>query len=351
MFNSLSDTLGDQFVVLNTRPDPAPNRQWTVPWNEIRFRTITLPGNRINVGTGTVEFSRHVGSTLANLRPDAVVLNGWDMHASWATLPWARRRSVPLIGWIASTETAGKHRGSVSDSIRRRFLNRCSAAIVPGFAAQQFVHRLAPDLPCYRVSNAIDEPELRALGDPPSDGAALFLGELTHRKGLDLILDAAEDILNLFPRLIIAGDGPLREQVLAHAKRLPGLEYAGYVEGTGKTRLFERSAVALLPSRRDPWLLVAAEALVARRPVVLGPGVGATPDLRPLAGDAVRLMRTASPGDLVETARQVRGQVVAPEVRNAFRPTEQAAAMADAFRSAISRKRPGGTSPLARSVR
>jgi glycosyltransferase involved in cell wall biosynthesis len=337
VLNMLSEALGGELMVMHVRLDPTNDRQWAIAWDEVKFQTATLSGYRINVGSGTVELSYHVGSTLAEFRPQVVVLSGWDTHASWTALSWARRHGVPVIVWVASTQHAGKHRGWASDAARRYFLRRCAAAVVPGISAEAFVRKLAPSLPTYRVTNAIDEPDLRALGAPPRDGAALFMGALSRRKGVDLILEAAGDILTIFPRLIIAGNGPLRDEVVALAARLPGLEYAGFAEGRDKTRLFQQSSALLLPSRKDPWLLVASEALVARRPVVLGPGVGAIPDLQPIAGDAVVLMRAATPEELVNAARQVRDQVVPASLSEAFRPGEQAAAMAAAFRSTMSR--------------
>lgn len=199
VLNMLNEELGGELMVMHVRPGPARNRQWTIAWDEVKFQTTILPGYRVNVGSGTVELSRHVGSTVAKFRPQAVVLNGWDMHASWTALSWARPRGVPVIAWVASTQRAGKHRGSVSNAARRYFLGHCSAAVVPGISAEAFVRKLTPSLPTYRVTNAIDEPDLRALSAPPKDGAALFIGELSRRKGVDLILEAAEDILSIFP--------------------------------------------------------------------------------------------------------------------------------------------------------
>jgi len=333
LFNSLSDVLGGEFTLVLTRRDPTPNRLWTVPWSEVHCRVVVLPGHRLDIGRGTLEASRSVRSTLADLKPQAVVLGGWDVHACWAALSWAQRQGVPLVGWVESSRRTGKHRGAVSSTIRRRFLRACSAAIVPGVAAEAFVHQLAPALPCYHAPNSLDAPELRAIGAPPQRGAALFIGELSERKGADLVLTAAAEILEVFPRLIVAGDGPLRRDVIALAARLPGLEYAGFVEGREKTRLFEHAAVVLIPSRRDPWPLVACEALVARRPIVVGPGVGSLPDLQHVAGEAVSAMPTATPQDLVDAARRARGRGVPPELRAAFGPEAVAAAMAAAARS------------------
>jgi glycosyltransferase involved in cell wall biosynthesis len=182
----------------------------------------------------------------------------------------------------------------------------------------------------------VDAPDLRSLGAPSRQGAAVFIGELSYRKGADLLLAAAPQILQLFPRLIVAGDGPLRSAVVALAARLPGLEYAGFVEGRQKAAVFEEAAVILLPSRRDPWPLVACEALVGLRPIVVGPGVGSLPDLRQAAGEAVSAMPSDTAQDLVDAAMRVKGQAVPPRLRTAFLPETVAAAIAAAARSVIS---------------
>jgi glycosyltransferase involved in cell wall biosynthesis len=342
LFNSLSDALDGDFTLILTRQDRTPNRRWTIPWSEVRFRVIVLPCHRLDIGRGALEVSRGVGATLDDLKPQAIMLGGWDVQACWSALRWGRRRRVPLVGWVESSLGTGLHRGVVSSTVRYRFLKACSAAIVPGAASEEFVHQLTPGLPCHHAPNSVDVPDLRAIGEPSAGGAALFIGELSQRKGTDLVLAAAPQILELFPHLIMAGDGPLCSDVIALAERLPGLEYAGFTEGPQKTRLFEQSAVVLIPSRRDPWPLVACEALVGLRPIVTGPGVGSLPDLRQLAGEAVSAMPAATPQDLVDAAKRVKGQVVPSALRAAFSPESVAAAMAAAVRSVVSVGRPIG---------
>jgi glycosyltransferase involved in cell wall biosynthesis len=340
LFNSLSDALNGDFTLVLTRPDRTPNRRWTIPWSEVRCHVVVLPGHRLDVGRGIMEVSRGVRAALDDLKPQAILLGGWDVHACWSALRWARRSGVPLVAWVESSQGTGQHRGVISDTIRRRFLRACSAAIVPGVSSEAFVRQLAPGLPCHRAPNSVDAPDLRAIGQPSPDGAAVFIGELSERKGADLVLAAAPQILRLYPRLILAGDGPLRSEVIALASRLPGLEYADFVEGPEKARLFEQSAVILIPSRRDPWPLVGCEALVGLRPIVVGPGVGSLPDLRQAAGESVAAMSAATPQDLVDAIRRVKGRTVPPGLRAAFRPEAVAAAMAAAVRSVASVREP-----------
>jgi hypothetical protein len=79
--------------------------------------------------------------------------------------------------------------------------------------------------------------------------------------------------------------------------------------------------------------MVASEALVALRPIVAGPGVGALPDLQRAAGDAVSAMPAATPVDLVDAARRAKGRVVPLGLRAALGSDAAAAAMATAVRA------------------
>jgi glycosyltransferase involved in cell wall biosynthesis len=169
-------------------------------------------------------------------------------------------------------------------------------------------------------------PELRELPEPPADGHLLFVGELSPRKGFDLLLDAAPTLASEFGNVVVAGDGPLRSRTLAMARAGSGLRYLGFIEGAALAEAMASASILVLPSRRDPWPLVACEALVAGRPVVLGPGVGSKADLVSVAGDAVVSMKDATVGDLVAAARVARGRVVPKSARSAFAPQESAAA-------------------------
>lgn len=328
MFNRLADAFAGRFTLILTQPDSPGFRYWTVPWDDVTFQYLVLTGYRADVGSRTFGLSFGVGEALDRIDPDAIIVAGWDVHACWVALRWGRSRSVPVHAWVESSEHTGRWRGGPSNAVRRLFLSYCESAIVPGVAAEHFVHSLRPDLPCHHVPNSVDAPELRALDPPPQDGAALFLGELSSRKGADLLLSAAERLLSVFPEVVVAGDGPLRSAFASTACRLPGFAYVGYLEGADRARCMDRASVLLLPSRRDPWPLAACESLISRRPLVVGDGVGSRSDLAALAGDAVVTMRGHTAAGLVEAAERARRQVVPERLRWAFTPEQSASAMA-----------------------
>lgn len=75
-----------------------------------------------------------------------------------------------------------------------------------------------------------------------------YIGALDRTKGVHLLLDAAGHLAELGLGLRLAGDGRLREEVVAAARRHANVEWVGLVSGEGKTRFFEECDLGVVPS-------------------------------------------------------------------------------------------------------
>jgi len=106
------------------------------------------------------------------------------------------------------------------------------------------------------VPASVPEPD-----DPPH---VLFAGRLSREKGILDLVEAAGGL-----PLVVAGDGPLREQV-------PGA--LGMVPHDRLLPMYGRAAVVACPSHREGFGVVCAEAMAHGRPVVAG-AVGGLLDL------------------------------------------------------------------------
>ena len=100
----------------------------------------------------------------------------------------------------------------------------------------------------------------------------LMAGKLTHFKGVDVFLDAVAryeqqnaDVLTL-----IAGDGTLRQDLEAQAQQLglQKLHFLGNLSQEDLCRMYNCADVSVVPSRREPFGLVAVEAMACGTPVV-----------------------------------------------------------------------------------
>ena len=114
-----------------------------------------------------------------------------------------------------------------------------------------------------RVSpSGVELPE--RVGEPAEPPEVLFVGRLSAEKGILELVQAADGM-----KLVVAGDGPLRE-------RVPGA--LGFVPHHELGPLYERAAVVAVPSHREGFGVACAEAMAAGRPVVAS-AVGGLLDL------------------------------------------------------------------------
>jgi glycosyltransferase involved in cell wall biosynthesis len=112
------------------------------------------------------------------------------------------------------------------------------------------------------VGSGVDVPPfVREPAEPPE---ILFAGRLSAEKGILELLDAVDGM-----PLTVVGDGPLRERVPQAVGFVPHEQLGPY---------FERAAVVAVPSRREGFGVVCAEAMAHGRPVVAS-AVGGLTDL------------------------------------------------------------------------
>jgi glycosyltransferase involved in cell wall biosynthesis len=102
---------------------------------------------------------------------------------------------------------------------------------------------------------------------------ALAFGRLTHKKGFDLLLKAFAQSAAEEPDidLIIAGEGEEQQALIQQARQL-GLERRVHFRGQANpeevVRLLNGCRFVVVPSRREPFGIVALEALAAGKPLL-----------------------------------------------------------------------------------
>jgi glycosyltransferase involved in cell wall biosynthesis len=112
------------------------------------------------------------------------------------------------------------------------------------------------------IPSGVDVPD--AVAEPDDPPHVLYAGRLSEEKGVLDLVEAARGL-----PLVVAGDGPLRDQV-------PGA--LGWVGHDRLLGLYEQAAVVVCPSRREGFGVVCAEAMASGRPVVAS-AVGGLRDL------------------------------------------------------------------------
>ncbi len=229
---------------------------------------------------GKLDSIRKLARLLREDPPDAL-LTAKDHAAKVAVL--ARRLSgCPVPVFVKVTNTP-------SQTLRRRFkrwtarlLYRqadCVIAISEGVRDDLITHfgmppdrvqviynpTVTPDIP-ERATNAVDHPWFQGEGPPVIVGA----GRLTGQKDFATLIEAFACLRARQPaRLVILGDGPLRDSLRQRAEQLgvaEEVDLPGYVPDP--IPYFARAALFVLSSRYEGLGNVIVEALAAGAPVV-----------------------------------------------------------------------------------
>lgn len=141
----------------------------------------------------------------------------------------------------------------------------------------------------------VDEPQLGYRAKSARGGESfqiVFVGQLIHRKGLDLLLEALAELEKSNWILHVVGDGRQRARYedLARRLRLTGrIIWHGTLPNVEVRRLLAGVDCLVLPSRHDGWGAVVNEALMSGTPVLCTDACGASELLvTPEVGTVVR---------------------------------------------------------------
>lgn len=186
----------------------------------------------------------------------------------------------------------------------RVLLRRAQAVIVTSVQGEEQARALGARH-LLRVPNGVDTDVFRP-GGGPRDVDIAFVGRFVPQKDLGTLIRAAAE-LQPRPRLVLAGDGPLRPQIEQLAREHDvDAEFPGALDNVAVAELLRRCRVFALPSHLEGHPKALLEAMAAGLPAV-GSDI---PGIRELAADGAVI--THPPGD-VEALRAALGHLLGDE--------------------------------------
>lgn len=146
-------------------------------------------------------------------------------------------------------------------------------------------------------------------------GYAIYVGRLSHEKGVEILLQAWARLRAPMP-LLIVGDGPLAPHVSEATSRLDGIRWLGSHPHDEVQRLIGEASFLIFPSLvYETFGQVIGEAYAAGTPVIASSGGAAAELVEPHQTGLL-----ARPGDADDLAAQIEWLLAHPDRLAAMRP-------------------------------
>jgi D-inositol-3-phosphate glycosyltransferase len=118
------------------------------------------------------------------------------------------------------------------------------------------------------ISSCVSIAAFEAVADKRPEGPVTIgaIGRFHEQKGFDILVDAFVSAAPANARLLLVGDGPDRDLLVAKAKGHLRISFMPYTANPADALVM--CDVIAMPSRWEPYGLVALEAMAAKRPVI-----------------------------------------------------------------------------------
>jgi glycosyltransferase involved in cell wall biosynthesis len=161
--------------------------------------------------------------------------------------------------------------------------------------------------------------QLDSEGEDSSRSGLLFVGRLVSFKGVEVAIRALRILRErgVEQTLTLCGDGPEREALRRQVEQYglsDAVTFEGWTEPDDLVRHYSTAEAALVPSRYEPFGIVALEAIACGCPVVAS-NVDGLPDA---VGDCGLLVPPNDPEKLADAVERVLQPTVRQELRSAM---------------------------------
>jgi len=248
-----------------------PNQK-SAPFDTTTFNDIGCVLSRDEASVDNMELA------IQGFKPDAVLVSGWADKGYVQICRKLKSQGIPVISGC-DTQWTGSLRQRVAGVVSPWYLHKFIDTLwVSGERQRQFALKLGYSGDrCWDGYYACD---WEAFANFPGKAVAtsenpkfLYVGRYAPEKGLATLAAAyqiyCKEVTNPWP-LVCAGAGPLRDLLIE-----AGAEDRGFVQPAKLPALMREAGAFVLPSRFEPWGVVAQEAAASHLPLILSSACGA----------------------------------------------------------------------------
>jgi glycosyltransferase involved in cell wall biosynthesis len=213
---------------------------------------------------------------------DLIHAHDWITFA--AGIKIKQNTGKPLVLHVHSLETdrAGESTRNAIFDLEKNALHLADLVLsVSQFTKEQIVKHYGVDRSkIHVVHNGIDPGDTPRKPHELRDKLVVFLGRLTHQKGPEFLLETAEKVSRVYPRVkfVVAGTGDQFAHILetsAYKKLGSKFIFAGFLSKAKVDELLSMADVYFMPSVSEPFGITALEAAQHSIPSVLSSQSGA----------------------------------------------------------------------------
>ncbi len=220
--------------------------------------------------------SRDIRKIIHDFDPDLIVVCGW--HIRQYRFALFLNRALVVLYMDNQWKGTLKQKFAV---MLRGFLIKThfDFAFLPGARQREYALKLG--FPAGRIWLRALNADTRLFDGKRSSGAIdafLYVGRLSPEKGIVELLNAYEEYRLRTPRpwrLVVIGDGPLRNELIGKA----GVTWHGFLNQYELVKYYEAPSVFIMPSLREAWGVAMHEAAITGHPIIATKTCGASDEL------------------------------------------------------------------------
>ena len=253
-------------------------------------------GGRLGLLASSVRYERALGAHLRSNPSIGLVHAHFGIPDAIVARRQARKARLPYVVTLHGDDAFKiLPRRDWLGSLVRRAVSDAWRVICVSSAMADAVRSVLPAVQPVSIPNGYDD-RLFTLSERPRDQGLLFVGNLVPTKNLAMLLRAYARVTNdVRVPLSLAGDGPLRPQLVSLAESLgisDRVQFVGVQSREEVAERMSRAVAVLLPSLSEGWGVVIAESLACGTPIVAS-RVGGVPEI--IGSDAAGIL--VPPGD------------------------------------------------------
>lgn len=291
--NRLTDITAVEFSALDhTNPwEPFDNQGRCPRISLFEDRPITMQSRKAVIN--------RVRSVIGELRPQVVVISGWDAPASLVALQWCLETGTPTV-LMSESQQQDERRVWWKEAIKSRIVQLNNAGFAGGAPHKAYLNILGmPEERIFTGCDIVDNDYFLQGSESARENAIalrkqydlperyfLASSRFVQKKNLSRVLQAyalyLKSVRNIPWKLVMLGDGPLKDEIVNLREELGLSEMVlmpGFAQYPDLPVYYGLAGAFVLASTSEQWGLVVNEALASGLPVIVSSRCGCAIDL------------------------------------------------------------------------